>query len=305
MTVCIAAACENGTKMVTATDGLLSMGDVTGDVVPGKMLWYKDWQLMYAGVPANFSMISEEITKVGMDDPDALSRRRMPDTVRQAYVRVRSNLASFRHLSAINLSLPEFLSNGSGILGEKCHEEVMHRIMEDGRRFEDQVLVTGWGHSPYAFMLYEVGPDGEWMHSAGGFAAIGCGCQMAQTMLLLLGQARHSSLAETIFNVACAKFFSEKSRDLDVGRMTTMYVSRKRTKGDDPEKLCGDFVTFEELDTLRGYWDRYVKPRFPNEARIEITSIAARLNKGKISTRDAASCITAAASLDESAEQSD
>ena len=37
MTVCIAAACDDGERIVTATDGLLSTGDVTGESIIAKM----------------------------------------------------------------------------------------------------------------------------------------------------------------------------------------------------------------------------------------------------------------------------
>lgn len=286
MTVCIAATCDNGDRIVSATDGLLSLGDVTGEAVPGKMLWYRDWQFMYAGTPANFSMVSEEIESVGMDDPEALSRRRVQETVRQAYRKVYSRLASCDSLNPFDMTLEEFKDTGVSVFGESFHEETLRRISQKASLIDDQILVTGWGASPHSVMIYEVGPSGEWLHSAAGWATIGSGAQMAQTMLLLLGQARHRTLAETLFNVACAKFSSEKSTGLDVGKMTTMYVSRKRTGEDDPKALCGQFVSFADIDKLRGLWEAHLKPRIPAEARIEITRMAARVNNGKISLHD-------------------
>jgi hypothetical protein len=39
----------------SATDGLLSAGDVTADSLAGKTSWLHDWGFMYAGKPANVS----------------------------------------------------------------------------------------------------------------------------------------------------------------------------------------------------------------------------------------------------------
>ena len=39
MTVCIAAACDGGEKVICATDGLLSYGPVVGDTMLGKFAW--------------------------------------------------------------------------------------------------------------------------------------------------------------------------------------------------------------------------------------------------------------------------
>lgn len=293
MTVCIAAACEDGEKIVTATDGLLSLGDVTGECLPGKMRWFGDWQFMYAGTPATFALVMEEISKTHIGDSEALSRLRIQGTVLEAYRAVRSRLASFEVLSPFGISIQEFLASGVEPFGESPHDELIRQISYRGSQLQDQLLVLGWGLSDHSAMLYEIGPSGDSLHEAAGFTAIGSGSQMAHTMLLLLGQARHRKLADTIFNVACAKFFSEKSGELDVGKATTIYVQRKRTAEDNTGGLCGDFVSFEDIDKLRCLWTEYLKPRIPDEARSEINQIAARMNSGRISFRDMAEHITA------------
>ena len=286
MTVCIAAACDNGERIVTATDGLLSMGDVTGEGIPGKMLWYGDWQFMYAGTPSIFSLVMEEIENASINDPQVLSRRHVQETILHAYQKVRSRLASFPFLSPFNMTIEDFKQDGLNAFGETFHNEVLRAISDEARRADDQLLVTGWGMSPLSAMVYEVGPSGDRLHTKSGFGAIGSGSQMAYTMLILLEQARYRTLAETIFNVACAKFFSEKSKDLDVGKMTAVCVLRKRTGEDEADKACRQFVSLEDLDILRSIWDQHLRPRIPDEARIEITGIAARVNAGNITPHD-------------------
>ena len=293
MTVCIAAVCNNGERIVTATDGLVSMAGVTGEAIPGKMMWYGDWQFMYAGIPANFAMVCEEIRHSEVNGYDALSRANLLQTVRAAYQKTKSKLASFEILSPFDMTIEEFKSDGLSVFGEQYHTELSRQISQRGSLMDDQILVTGWGFAPHAALVYELSPSGEWMHDAAGFAAIGSGSQMAYTMLLLLGQARHRTLAETIFNVACAKFLSEKSAELDVGKWTSIYVARKRADADPTNKLSGEFVQTEDIEALRSIWEKHLKPRIPDEARLEIIRIGAKMNSGNITARDFAETVNA------------
>jgi hypothetical protein len=264
-----------------------------------KVQWYGDWQFMYAGTPSNLALVIEDIEVLSIDHPEALSRRHLQETVLRAYQMVRSRLASFRFLSPFDMTMEEFKQNGAPQFGEKFHDDLLRSISNEGERIQDQLLVTGWGLSPLSAMVYEVGPSGDLLHTHGGFGAIGTGAEMAYTMLMLLGQARHRTLAETIFSVACAKFFSEKSRDLDVGKMTTICVSRRRAEKDDPKKLCCEFVSLDDVEKLRRLWEAHLKPRIPDEARIEITGIAARVNDGAIRPLDMLEDFKARVRLDE------
>jgi hypothetical protein len=293
MTVCIAAACDSGERIVTATDSLLNLGDVVGECVPAKMMWFGDWHFLFAGNPANFGMISEELSDISVSDPNALLRPRITKTVLEAYRKLRAQVSSFEVLSPFNVTMEEFKATGLECFGEEFHGDMLRRISQASLQFSEQLIMTGWGLSPYSATIYEIGPWGDMFHEASGFTAIGSGSQMAKTMLLLLGQARHRSLAETIFNVACAKFSSEKSADLDVGKMTSMFVSRKRTEQDDAKLPCGEFISPDDIQKLRSLWESHLKPRIPPQARMEITGIAARVNKGKVTLRDIAERINA------------
>jgi hypothetical protein len=195
---------------------------------------------MYAGVPASFSMVMEEIRVTAIEEPHLLSRRHILETVRRAYLRVFSRLSASSVLNPYGITIEELKEVGANFFGGDFNGELLRRIDGNARSITDQMLITEWGGTPLSAMVYEVGPDGDGLHEAAGFAAIGSGSQMAQTMLVLLGQGRHRTLAETIFNVACAKFSSEKSGDLDVGKWTTICVSSKRTDYDE-KKPRGQF----------------------------------------------------------------
>ncbi len=64
MTVCIAAACERATKIVVATDRVLSYAGVVSDSLPGKMIWIDDWLVLYAGTPANTALIIAALREI-------------------------------------------------------------------------------------------------------------------------------------------------------------------------------------------------------------------------------------------------
>lgn len=56
--------CEGGRKIVSATDGLLTLGGVTSDVLVGKMVWFHGWQISYAGNTGNTGLILEELRRI-------------------------------------------------------------------------------------------------------------------------------------------------------------------------------------------------------------------------------------------------
>jgi len=287
MTVCIAAMCDNGGRIVTATDGLVSLGNVTGECVLARTEWKGDWQFMYAGCGANFSLVMEEIENACVQDQDALSRRRIQETVRKAYRTIVSRLSSFEVLSPFDLTMAEFMDSGRKSFGNEGYEELIRAIKVNGTEIIDQMIVTGWGHSPHSAMVYEIGPAGDSLHTGMGFTSIGSGSHVAHTMLVLLGQARHRSLAETIFNVACAKFSSEKSGDLDVGKSTAIYVCQKRKDGENKSgESYGIVIGEDDLALLRSLWEAHLKPRIPDEIRPEIVKIAARMDGDAVSMRD-------------------
>lgn len=94
MTVCIAAMCENGKKIVTATDGLVTLGGVTADLVPGKFRWFCDWLISLAGSTGNAGLFLEELRLMELADPTVMGRNRIQETLRFAYNSFRSKLAA-------------------------------------------------------------------------------------------------------------------------------------------------------------------------------------------------------------------
>jgi 20S proteasome alpha/beta subunit len=270
MTVCIAAACERATKVVIATDRALSYAGIVSDTIPGKMIWIDDWLVLYAGMPANTALIIAALREIVKDKPTS-------ENVRQvfyaAYCRRKGLLSSFPSLSSYDMSLETFKEDGLKIFGKSEFTRLSQEIAQTGTAFNEQLLVIGWGKTPHAVMLYEVSPDGDRDHHYSGIAAIGSGSEVALSTMMLLGQSRDSSLAETMYTVAAAKFASEKSIGEDVGRKTSIYITWKRTAEDATDKPPGKFIEEADIKKLYALWDRYGRPRISGQIFLPVNQI--------------------------------
>ena len=274
MTVCIAAACDGGEKVVCATDGLLSYGPVTGDTMLGKFSWHGDWCCMFAGDPSNVQMVFEEMHE--LKEPE-LKRATVKKIFLKAYRIRQAKWLAQKVLSPYDLSMDEFKNEGLRMFGEAEFTRLSKAINEHSFQYDDQLLIVGWGKALGATMIYQIDPDGDRDHKHTGIAAIGAGRDVALSTLLLLRQSRDSSLEETLYAVAAAKFSAEKSLGQSVGQNTGMYITWKRTDKDDPDKPPGMFVQDEEVEQLRELWEDYGKPRIPDEGWNVIDNISRKL----------------------------
>jgi 20S proteasome alpha/beta subunit len=275
VTVCIAAACDEGTKVVMATDGLLSYGPVTADNLISKFTWLDDWCCMFAGDPSNVQMIFEELHDLAPGEK--LTRANIKKLLLAAYRRRQGKWLTAKVLSPYDLSLEEFKKGGLQMFGESEFNRLSNSIHEHSFQYSDQLLVIGWGKSLHATMIYEIDREGDRDHKYTGVAAIGAGQEVAVSTLLLLGQSRQSSLEETLYCVAAAKFSAEKSQGQCVGQNTAMYITWKRTEKDKEKRPVGIHVQPDEITELRQLWEDYGKPRIPDEGWNVIDNISRKL----------------------------
>ncbi len=217
---------------MSASDGLLTLGGVTADVLPAKMIWFDDWQFLYAGSPANVGLVFEELRQSFLRDPEMSTREHIQEAIFVAYSAFLAKASSSSTLAPLGLSLREFVDYGREKFGEAIFSQMHADIAATSRYFLDQILALGWGKSESSAMLYGVHPGAvTTLDDLSGVAAIGSGSEVALSVLLSLGQSRERTLAETLFNVAVAKFSSEKSQDLGVGHRTAIYVLEKDRAG--------------------------------------------------------------------------
>jgi ATP-dependent protease HslVU (ClpYQ) peptidase subunit len=264
VTVCIASACEQGRIVVAATDGAMTLGEITADTQMPKMIWLGDWLFMYAGEPSNADLFLDDLR------PITLSRANIKTIVHNAYRKRRAHWASDEVLGAFDTDIDEFMATGRNTFGT-YYSTLARQISEQAKYFSDQLLVVGWGKADSSVMIHEENKGGSVSHVFPGFAAIGSGGPIAASQLMLLNQARHSSLTDTLYSVAAAKFSAEVASG--VGRNTTIWIAWKRRDTEPLDKLAGTFVQPEEIDVLRLLWEQFGRPKIPPHGFRDVSTV--------------------------------
>lgn len=283
MTVCIAAACRSGEYTVTATDGSLTLGVESVDRALTKMYWISNadeaWQFLYAGETSEIDLILENVRQEIVGNPKAISREQVQKTVRMAYKKRLAEWTEDYVLAPYDMTMKEFKKEGRKIFGDDLAARLARDMSDTVASFKGELMVVGWGKTSRSVMIYGVNQSGAWSGSLTGLAAIGSGREVAMSALLLYRITRDSSLEDTIYAVAAAKFSAERCDG--VGKNTTVCVSRKQNPKDkNDERKPFQFLESEEIDRLRKLWEKYGQPRIPTEGYDVMMKIAQRTSGG-------------------------
>ncbi len=273
MTVCVAALCEGGRKIVVATDTQLSFAGVAANAPYSKAFWFGDWMFLYAGAPSRIELINEELRKVPQ-----LNRSTICEAVDSAYRKAKSRFCAHSILSQYDLSMQEFKDEGLKMFGEQTFSRLSERVDAQAEYFNEQLLVIGYGDNENAGHIFEFGATLA-SHALSGIAAIGSGADVALANLLLLKHARHSSLGDGIYSVAAAKFAAEMAHGNDVGSGTMMYVAWKRSEKDEVGRPPGMFFQQEDVESLRRIWEEHGRPKIPNQSAEALWPLVHRLRR--------------------------
>jgi hypothetical protein len=246
--------------------------EISADLSTFKLQFLGDWAFLFSGTLSNADLIMEEIRLAAAIDPSVLSREKIQETLRRAYKKRYSQWAADRNLAPYDMGMEEFRKEGAKCFGEQHFAEIENLIRQDAVNFNEQVMVTGWGKSELAAMIYTVNQDGAVSSSLTGIATIGSGWNIAQNMLMLLGCARHLPFEYALYAVAAAKFASESCEG--VGKSTVIAVTHKRTEKNSTEKPPMELVQPDQIEILRGLWETHTKPKIPEEVIPHLCAIA-------------------------------
>jgi hypothetical protein len=274
VTVCIAAACRSGEYVVSCTDGALSQGGETFDLALTKMAWFDDWQFLYAGEPSNADLIMENIRH----ESRALTRENVQATIRRAYKKRFADWVADYVLAPYNMEMDEFKKKGRKIFTDQLAAQLAREMSNKAGDFNEELMVVGWGRTPHAVMIYGMNQSGPWSGLLFGIGAIGAGADVARATLLLHGITRSSTLEDTLYTVAAAKFSAERCDG--VGRNTTIHVSRRRNRRDPTRQHVGEFLSSEEVRGLRRLWLRFGRMRVPDGVYPRVMEICQRISGG-------------------------
>jgi hypothetical protein len=216
MTVCIAAVCDNGTKLVVAADRMFTAAppvNVEFETTEKKI------ETLSASCVALFAGNSSYAFEVLQQTSESLAGSQRPsiahvtEIARSAYVSVRASKVretvliphlgpDFLRAESLGMLLPAYLQTQGGLYGQMVG--VMNQF-----NLGAEIIVAGVGESGVA-RIAVIGHPGTavWLDKL-GYAAIGSGGSHATIRLALGAQTRNSPLLDTVYRVYEAKKASE------------------------------------------------------------------------------------------------
>lgn len=238
VTVCIAAICENGQMIVSASDTMLSLADVAAadvGVIKG-IRFYRQWIAMTAG---DLGRTEPLLSRVGIVLAQQEKRARAEghpeiavnnaETIKAAFTRVyheelRREIENVV-LSRYDLTLDGFKQQGRSIFGDELMADICKQI--EAIDLQCEFLVHGSDptepkRTARIFSIQSPGRVGG-DFSRVGWWAIGSGGSIATTALAFNNYGRANSLRLALYRVCEAKFRAEAAGG--VGRNTILAVS--------------------------------------------------------------------------------
>ncbi len=251
MTTCIAAIAIDHT-LVSASDTKLSFGSrFSVEGVIKAEPFHGEWTAMIGGDDvAQAVPVIEKATRILRGKGDDFVT--VMDGFTAAYQAHRRKMIEDELLSGFEMSIAEFKKTARQRLDPNVHADLSFQIKNYD--LECAFLVFGYDKKRVPHLFEVRNPGKATVHDKPGFWAIGSGASSALNLLAFLGQAREaSSMADTIYNVLAAKFYSESASD--VGKETFFFV-----------KKYGTYAFGAQGKLRRGMreiWEKDGKPKIP------------------------------------------
>jgi len=255
MTVCVAAICEMGNRIVMASDSRIGDDVMSADTPIAKFVSFKNWTVMFAGKIGDSRAITKAIKRTVENSPVTVDEVAMMHIAQRAFTEQKMEIASFPILSSHSLTHAQFVQDGKKRFTPTEHARITNEINQNGYGFDAQLLVCGWGQ--YEPTLFTLDEKGLVHRDTEGFAAIGIGQTSAYTMMMWAAKNSLNSfhvdanLWATILYVAGAKFFAERTDG--VGQNTYVRIA---TRG--MEQIFA--LTSDDIANLRQWWNTTMAP---------------------------------------------
>jgi hypothetical protein len=255
MTVCIAALNIEANAVVCASDAQLTTEAYAADRMAIKVRnVHPQWVAMYAAsdlpeVLAVLSAVTSALAPIGTPRADEVQ-----GAFATAYASRLKTFVETHFLSRFGLDREEFVRKGRTMLGAAIFADLAMAVSQAdlGCSF----IVFGHDADGIA-QLFEVHNPGEIEDkSTPGFAVIGTGCHMAQSILYFHGMNTLIPIWRTVYQVAEAKFMAE--RDKSVGAHTFLFIKTAAVQW--------RLVRPEDVAAIRAVWLERGAPRIPQGA---------------------------------------
>lgn len=264
MTICIAAICDYGAAVVSASDRMISWGYAqAGDSMVTKAVRvHEKWAALFAAddvtsVDPILRSVTKSLSPLAGEIDEATS------TFRNAYQNELRKRAETQVLSQFGMSLDRFLQEGL----KKFGREVFSSLCEEIRsvKLGCDFLVHGFDPGGHAHIFTVQDPGEATEHNRTGFWAIGSGQQSAISILFHHSYSAEKSLEEAIYHICEAKFMAETA--LGVGKETVLGVLRSNQ--------TGGLFRNDQLEPIRKRWEQEGRPKVPADITRAVSDMIA------------------------------
>lgn len=270
MTVCIAAMCEEGKKLIAASDHMVTFGNFSADSLALKAdPIHRDWHALFAGDDiGHVRPILSHVKYVLHARP----QDRKPKTdgeirfVMELAYRSRLHcLIEVGPLAPYNVTVDEFYKNGKKKFTAAVYDRLCAKIeaINVGCHF----LVCGFDPQGEGHILYLDDEGVSRSCDPVGFWAIGSGAHPAMSSLAFhadkTGFNQSTGLAVALYHVCEAKFMAESSKLVGRETFVAVYEYMQPIKYLPPEGIA----------EIRTAWEKSGAPRVPKKILSEIEDL--------------------------------
>jgi hypothetical protein len=259
VTVCVAALAESGRAIIAASDSMMSWGaGVTSETSLKYERLHKRWAILIAGDDIHPAEAIIRELRGHLSSYEIPTAAQVENAIRASWRTVKNQIAETNVLSAYDIDLETFVTNGRELFGDIGFAD-LRVALERASELSCELLVYGFNEHGKGTLLMAVHPGEPVNFSRLGFAAIGSGRDSAIASLMWEPghQPYHDTLKAT-YRIAAAKFMGESA--LGVGKRTV--ITGLHVDG-------SIFVlSDEQAAAIRALWEKKGRPQLPKASEM-------------------------------------
>ena len=158
MTVRVAAICNGGSAIVTASDSMMSWGaSVTAETSLKYDVIHKRWAVMVAGDDITPTEPMIRLFRAALADIELPSVTRVEEAVRASWRAVKNQIAETHILSPFGISMETFVKKGRGLFGDVKFSD-MCALINQAAELPCELLVHGFDHNDHGYVVHVLHP---------------------------------------------------------------------------------------------------------------------------------------------------
>lgn len=263
MTICIAALCNAGDGIVTASDHMLSTEDFSADDMALKMESIsKNWKAMFAAEDLSYIVpvldgtqktLGSYLSEYDLDD--------VATAMQTSFLKERKKKTEVGILSPLGFTVESFASTGLKKLGAPLFRQLAQEIREV--RLDVEFLVYGFDRNGDGH-IFSIRDPGEIKYrDRSGLWAIGTGKYRALSSLFFHSCSFLMPAELMVYHVCEAKFMCKGAPGVGDHTFVTLLRHNHTEK----------YFFPQELEAIREAWESKGKPRIPDGITQQISEM--------------------------------